>query len=210
MLSYYVEPGYYDSGLVEDHGAVVNNYLKYITSNHHDRPNFAAMILALTQPAVDLIESTVIANYNYDLDVATGVQLDAIGKWIGISRNIAVPVAGVFFAFDTAGVGFDQGTWFGPGNSATGVTVLDDVSYRTLLRAKIGANHWDGTANSLLGILRDAFVGTTASFAVEDTQDMAMNIKYTSAGLSSVQIALLTGNYLIPKPAGVKVNYISM
>ncbi|MGC7970039.1 DUF2612 domain-containing protein, partial [Salmonella enterica] len=70
--------------------------------------------------------------FDFDLDQAIGVQLDAVGEWVGISRNITVPLAGVYFSFDIAGLGFDQGVWKGPFDPDTGLTTLDDDTYRLL------------------------------------------------------------------------------
>ncbi|WP_279386599.1 anti-CBASS protein Acb1 family protein [Sodalis glossinidius] len=66
-------------------------------------------------------------------------------KMIGLSRYVKTPITGVYFALDTDRVGFDQGSWKRRFDADSGFTELDDETYRAILRAKIRANHWDGT-----------------------------------------------------------------
>jgi hypothetical protein len=84
----------------------------------------------------------------FDLDQAAGDQLDIIGLWVGVGRRVKTPPIGVYFSLDIVSVGFDQGVWQGPFDPSMGITLLDDDTYRLLIRAKIGANHWDGTLAS--------------------------------------------------------------
>lgn len=54
-------------------------------------------------------------------------------------------------------LGFNQGIWKRPFDPDTGLTVLDDDTYRLVIRANIGANHWDGTLESTAAILNSIF-----------------------------------------------------
>src|SRR5690348_17170401 len=106
--------------------AQVSDYTGLITSEHADKPKFMAMVAAVAQCAVDqmtLLQSMPTA---FDLDAAVGVQLDAVGIWVGLNRNIAVPIDNVYFSWDTAGVGWDQGVWKQPGDPDNGITRMDD------------------------------------------------------------------------------------
>lgn len=137
------------------------DYTGLITSEHNQKPKFMATVTALAGSYADLINSLQSMPTVFDLDAAVGVQLDAVGLWVGITRNIDVPLTGVYFSLDTAGVGLDQGVWMGPFDPSTGVTALDDDTYRLLIRARIAANHWDGTlagSAALLGIIFGANV----------------------------------------------------
>jgi len=106
----------------------------------------------------------------------------------------------------TPAVGFDQGNWKGPFDPDTGLTLLDDDSYRLVLRAKIGANHWDGTLESSKAVLDSIFGGSTFVF-IQDNQDMSMTIGIAGTVPSAVFLALLAGGYIPLKPEGVRVNY---
>ncbi|MCY1516756.1 hypothetical protein D9M68_514060 [compost metagenome] len=104
-------------------------------------------------------------------------------------------------------MGFNQGSWKGPFDPETGLTLLDDDTYRLVLRAKIGANHWDGTLESSAAILNSIFNGDTYVF-IQDNQDMSMTIGVAGTVPSAVFLALLEGGYIPLKPEGVRVNYV--
>ena len=86
----------------------------------------------------------------------------------------------------------DQGVWQGPFDPDNGLTVLDDDTYRLLLRAKIGANHWDGTLETSAAILNQIFQGGT-HVLIEDNGDMSVDIGVAGAPPSALFLALLTG-----------------
>ncbi|KVZ79915.1 DUF2612 domain-containing protein [Burkholderia ubonensis] len=186
--------------------ADLNDYTALITSEHRDKPRFAAMVAAVVQPLVDQMNLLASMPGKFDLDVAVGDQLDTVGRWVGVSRRIRTPLTGIYFSFDTAGLGFDQGIWKGPFDPDTGLTLLDDDTYRLVIRAKIGANHWDGTLEQSAAILNSIFGADTHVF-IEDHQDMSMTIGISGKVPSAVFLALLAGGYIPLKPEGVRVNY---
>jgi len=65
-----------------------STYLSLITSEHRDKPLFMALIAALVQGSVD--QQYVLSTFSslFDLDLAVGDQLDKLGAWIGVSRNL--------------------------------------------------------------------------------------------------------------------------
>jgi hypothetical protein len=136
---------------------------------------------------------------------AVGVQLDAVGLWVGQSRSLAMPLTDVYFTFDTEGLGFDQGAWQGPYDPATGLVSLADDAYRTLLRAKIAANHWDGGIPDAYAVWGIVFAGTGLSIAIQDYENMSMGFALMDAAPDAVTLALLTGGYLDLRPAGVRL-----
>ncbi|MEN8511956.1 DUF2612 domain-containing protein [Burkholderia sp. RS02] len=186
--------------------AALIDYTSLITSEHRDLPRFAAVLGALVQPLVDQMNVLQGMPGKFDLDDAVGVQLDDVGLWVGVSRKIRTPLTGIYFSFDIAGLGFDQGIWKGPFDPDTGLTVLDDDTYRLVIRAKIGANHWDGTLESSAAILNSIF-GADTHVLIEDHQDMSMTIGISGKVPSAVFLALLAGGYIPLKPEGVRVSY---
>ncbi|KWH34218.1 hypothetical protein WL99_06380 [Burkholderia cepacia] len=184
----------------------LTEYTALITSEHSDKPRFMATVEALVQPFVDQMGVLQSMPGRFDLDNAVGVQLDDVGLWVGVSRKIRTPLTGVYFSFDIAGLGFDQGTWKGPFDPDSGLTVLDDDTYRLVIRAKIGANHWDGTLEQSAAILNSIFDADTHVF-IEDHQDMSMTIGIAGKVPPATFLALLSGGYIPLKPEGVRVNY---
>lgn len=184
-----------------------DKYLGLITALHRDKPKFSAMISVVSQSFVDaqVVFSSLVPGF--DLDLAVGVQLDAVGLWVGIARHVRTPLEGVYFSFDVAGLGFDEGVWKGPFDPDSGVTTLDDDTYRLLIRAKIGANHWDGTLEGSARILNLIFGGTGTYVFIQDNGDMSIDIGVAGVRPTAIFLALLTGGYIPIKPEGVRVNY---
>ena len=49
----------------------------------------------------------------FDLDTAIGRQLDAVGVRVGRTRHLHTPLEGVYFSWNTEGVGWNEGIWKG-------------------------------------------------------------------------------------------------
>lgn len=187
--------------------AGVAEYQALITSEHADKPKFAATVGLLVSAFSD--EQNVVsplADVLTDLDTAVGAQLDILGKWIGLSRQVRIPITGVFFSWDTAGLGWDQGQILGPYDDGNQVVRLDDATYRQLLRAQIGANTWDGTITEFQAIMDQVFAGTGTRVTMEDLQDMSINILVTGATPPALLLALIVRGYLAVKPVTVRIN----
>ncbi|WP_281659630.1 DUF2612 domain-containing protein [Microvirgula aerodenitrificans] len=186
--------------------ASVDDYTGLISGYHRGRPRFTAMVAAVSAAFVDQTNTAALMKEIFDLDKAVGDQLDAVGVRVGIYRRVNTPLAGVYFSFDVDGLGFDQGVWKGPFDPDSGVTILDDETYRLLIRAKIGANQWDGTVENSRRILELIFNGASHVY-VQDNQDMTMTIGVSGQPPSALFMALLTGGYIPVKPEGVRVDY---
>lgn len=208
-------------------------YLDLVTSEHRSKPNFIASLKAVVQPFADQLDVLASVAPAFDIDAAVGVQLDAVGLWVGRSRNLRLAITGVYFALDTDGVGFDQGAWKGPFDPSTGLVALPDDSYRVLLKATVAANQWDGTIPSAYAIWDSLFGGSvspisfegagpvtfvgggpisftsepaTTGILIQDNGDMTMLFALTGQTPDAITLALLTGGYLALKPAGVHID----
>lgn len=186
--------------------ATVSDYSGLITSQHRDKPKFRAMVEAVAGCFAGATNAAASLSDLFDLDKAVGKQLDIVGEWVGLSRYISTPLA-VYFSFGVDGLGFGQGSWKGPYDPDQGLTRLDDETYRTMLRAKIAANSWDGTMPTLQDLLDQVFVDTsTLAFAV-DNQDMTMKVCFSGTHPSAVLSSLFANGYLPIKPGGVRLTY---
>lgn len=186
--------------------ADLDDYTALITSEHRPAPRFIGMAEMLAAPLVDLMNALGGMPAQFDLDSAVGDQLDIVGEWIGLSRNVSTPLSGIYFSFDVDGLGFDQGTWKGPFDPDTGLVALDDATYLMTLRAKIAANHWDGTPDAAADIL-DALAPPGTLIFLEDHCDMSITISLAGMQPSALYLALLKQGLLSLKPEGVRVSY---
>lgn len=145
----------------------------------------------------------------FDVDYAVGNQLDIIGLWVGVSRFIRSPITGIYFEWgSTASVGWSNGIWQGEFSPTSGLTSLPDDIYRTLIRAKIAANSWNGTIDGAYDIWETIF--TNNIIVIQDNQDMSIVIAIVGETVDSLTTALITGGYIQLKPEGVKVDYYAI
>lgn len=194
----------WDINLGPSLGSILS-WMALITSEHASKPKFTSMVAATLQPLADNIAVLQSIPGLYDIDKAVGVQLDTDGEWVGISRNITIPLTGVFFSWATAGLGWDEGNWI-PNIGATQLTSLPDPQYRTLLYAKIAANHWDGTIPGAYAVFNTIFAGTGYGVLIQDLQHMHMVMALTGPIPDAVTASLFTNGYFNLKPAGVQID----
>lgn len=184
--------------------ADITQYTDLVTSEHQ-KPNFLAAVAALVQPFADLSLSQSEFPVDFDLDAAVGAQLDIVGQWVGVTRYVQTPLTGVYFSFDDASLGFDQGTWLGPYDPTTGQTVLADDAFRNLIRAAIVANSWDGSLQQAVDVWNLIFGAVGYQILVQDNNDMTMIYGLMGSIPDAVTYALFTQGYFDMRPAGVDI-----
>ncbi|AWQ18489.1 DUF2612 domain-containing protein [Pantoea ananatis] len=192
----------------------MSRYTNLITNYHRTKPLFTQHVDLSTRPLTDTGSAMDGLLTAFDIDQAMGVQLDTLGEWIGRSRTVAIPISGVYFSFDTDGLGWDQGVWQGPYDPDSGYTRLSDETYRIILKAKIAINNWDGTNGSLKGILDNALAGSDLTMQIVDGQDMTIGLwVFPEKDISLVSrelIAAIRQGYLTVKAAGVYAGSIQI
>lgn len=181
-----------------------NAYTSLITSQHR-KPRFSALVRALTNPALEVQAMLETVRAAFALDDAVGTQLDATGLWVGRTRRLALPLEGVFFGWNEPDLGWQQAAWRGLYDSTTTMASLPDAVYRTLLRAKVVANTWDGTIPDAYRAWDTAFAGEGGVVLVQDNYDMSFTIALVGMDPDAVTTALLSSGYLPLKPEGVRI-----
>ena len=156
-------------------------YLNLIPSEHRLSPNFINWLTFGIQKLQDDNSSALDIINAFDLDTATGTQLDIIGTLVGISRQLD----------------------FQPRSDIS--SVLDDVYYRLLLRARIVWNQWKGTIKELYEAWQVIF--PAGNLLIMDNQDMSMDI-VVSGNFSVMERELINNGLIVPKSEGVRINYI--
>jgi hypothetical protein len=142
----------------------------------------------------------------YDVDTATGAQLDTVGKLVGASRQLTTPLTGVYFALDTPGVGFDTGVWLGPYDSVTGLTSLPDEFYRLLIRSRILHNHWDGSKGQFYALAEIIFGPSGYTYFIDDHADLTISIGLLGpTNPPPILTALLNSGALDVKPVTIQI-----
>ena len=158
----------------------IGYYLGLVSSEYVNSPKFKKLLYVLLRKFDDVTTAMVKLDTALDLDSAVGAQLDQLGAIVGANRTVG----------------------FQPSNGVS--PVLDDVTYRLYIKAKIANNQWTGTLDSLYGIWKRLF--PDGNIVIEDNQNMTATIVLTGAFTSILQ-DLITNGYIIPRPQGVLYNY---
>ncbi|MBS9436900.1 DUF2612 domain-containing protein [Photorhabdus noenieputensis] len=185
----------------------MNKYMKLIPAYHMEGKKYVRMLEAVTDIFNQNGLTTDLLISSFDLDKAVGKQLDIIGEWVGRNRMIQTPIESYYFSFDIADLGFDSGIWKGRFDSDKSYIKLDDDNYRVVIKAKIGANNWDGTAESFNNILSFIHSNNGLSVSFEDNLDMSFTVTIKGKSISTITKEIIHQGYLSLKPMGITVNY---
>ena len=134
---------------------------------------------ALLGPLQDAADCADLLYEDFDLETAVGDQLDTLGAILGINRTVS----------------------FEPTDASP---ILNDETYRIVLKAKIVRNHWNGQIGTLKAAWDILFPGQ--ALLITDNQDMTMDVMIIGDFTTLIQ-DLITNGYIVPKPQGVETNY---
>ncbi len=185
--------------------------LSRVAKQFQNSPKFLAYLTALLQMN-ETVETLLQSMYELpDIDAMSGVNLDVIGRIVGISRVIPNAIELVYFGFD----GFADQTVFGElgqdgigsrlydlGDPIAESTSLGDVEYRLLLKAKIKKNVSHATGEDIENVL--SFVFGAPIVNVDDYGGMNIGLSIGQQ-LTQLEQAILTQIDLLPRPACVLI-----
>lgn len=181
------------------------SYLPLIPGGNRNKPKFVATVELLTGALSSICQTLQDMPRMFDIDHAVGEQLDMVGEWVGFSRRVSVPLTGVFFSWNTPGLGWNEGSWKGPFEASDGTVLLDDATYRTFLKIRIWTNYWHGDQGSAVAWAQAVVSGYFgATVTLLDNQNMTANL-YVSGSPSAVVSALINQGFFPPRPLGVVV-----
>jgi len=183
----------------------LTDYLNLLTSQYRDKTKINQAVDLLVDPLVRLQELLASLPDEFDVDQAVGVQLDAVGEWVGISRDIDVPITDFYFEWDgTAAEGWDAGTWADDTVTGTTTVSLTDDSYRLAIKLRIASNKSDGSLQGIYDIIEETFDGDLIVL-IKDNQDMSVEIKVIGE-LSTQDQAVIENEMEFLIPMGVLIN----
>lgn len=183
---------------------MATDYTTLITNQHAAAPRFVATVALLAGSIGAVADVAASLRTEFDVDTAIGAQLDAVGKWVGISRHQVLPITGAFFSWNTPGLGWNQANWKGVDDPDEGITSLDDETYRAVIKAKIGSNYWSGTADDLRLIGQTALLSVGVQAFILDNMDMSTTV-YVLGGPTAVMVQMIQRGVTPPKTAGVRI-----
>lgn len=184
--------------------------LERIALQYQESPRFIAYIKALMAQPNEIEGVFWDVEEISDIALAEGVNLDVIGAIVGMPRIVKDVLFVSFFGFDdqlaTLPYGDEGlinigGRFRDEEEPHTGSSVLSDIEYRMLIRAKIVKNHSKGTVDDVTSALSFIFGG--APTVVDDIGGMSFGIAI-GRGVTLTEIALLDQD-ILPRPAGVRI-----
>ena len=156
------------------------HYLSLVTPEHADKPKYMSMLRNTFKYTDDIFALAVDLDDKFDVDQAEGAQLDVVSEFVGVNRQVAYdPYAGVS-------------------------SILNDHLFRTILKAKICQNMWQGGIDELTEKWADVLPEYV--LGIKDNMDMTMDV-YMVGPTEPLLTELLQKGYIVPKPGGVRVNY---
>ena len=158
--------------------ALLDNYLKLITSQHRDKPKYMAMVTALLRPSDDIFALAATMNDEFDVMLATGVQEDVVGTLVGANRTLD----------------FQPDKGLDP--------VLDNAAYRMLLQAKIAQNMWKGGIMDLRDLWATIFGN---GIILQDNQNMTIDVVVIGNSFDQIVRNMIQRGLIVPKPQSVKL-----
>lgn len=182
-------------------------YLSLIPSQYANKPKFRKYIEVCLRKIEEIYSVGVFWDSEFNIDFAVGKQLDIIGDIVGRSRYLQIDIVDVYFTWDNEGLGWEKGVWRAPYDPLTGLSRISDDIYRTVLKAKIVANQWDGTTNGIYHVYDQVFESQGTKVIVQDNQDMSMAVGIVGLETNPLNVTLLRLGYLFIKPTGVRINY---
>lgn len=188
----------------------IDEYLNLIPAQHRQKPRYMATVEALIRPLCEVDDLLREMRTVFDPDTAIGAQLDAVGVRVGRSRNLRSPLEGVYFSWNTEGVGWGEGVWKGSYDPEAGLISLPDDIYRLLLKAKVAANRWDGTTPGAYEAWEIAFSDMGSTILIQDNQDMSMAVGIAGMPPNAALEQLLLQNYVPLKPEGVRIKWYAV
>lgn len=156
-------------------------YLNLFSSEYRNSPKLNALAYALLKKYDDISLCQVQMDMAFDVDIAVGVQLDAVGLIVGVTRNLPFQPTG--------------------GLSPT----LNDADFRIYVKAKAAQNTWDGTIDSLQTIWQMLFPG--GIITIGDNQNMTATIFLTGT-FTPIMEQIIENGLIVPRPEGVLYQYI--
>lgn len=189
-----------------------NEYTDLIAGYHVGKDKFQQWVFTLTEPLRIARERLAALRDDFDVDKAVGPQLDAIGVRVGVSRSLPMTLTDVYFALDDVdGIGLDLGVWKGTYDPVDGTTTLDDEIYRSVIKAKIAQNHWDGTRGTLPDFLSEVlgYFGQPAKILdLEDLDTMHVVLHLTKATTPPIVWELFSRRIIDVTAAGVSMDLV--
>lgn len=156
---------------------VIDYYVNLLIMQYHNKPKAQNTIFALVEPVVMNLLPQQVMN-GYDIGTASGVQLDVLGEYTGVTR-----------------------TGVGPNGQIT----LDDSDFTRFIQLAIVNNSNNSTLFAIQELLHTYF---DQEIIVFDHMNMRMSYFVASDSVDSDLATLFVVEGKLPKPLGVQLSSV--
>lgn len=153
---------------------LVKHYSSLMVLQYKQKPKASATIEALVEPAI-MDQLPVEVNNSFDVDSAVGVQLDILGKYVGVVRS-----------------GYSSGKFI----------LLEDDEFRQFIKLAIIKNQSHSDLKTIQDLIYKFFPGNIIVF---DYLGMRIGYYFDISIGSQDLVRLFVAEDLIPKPMGVSL-----
>ena len=190
---------------------MAQDYTELITSLHNQQPNYVGMVGAVSAAWGEIGDFEKTLALAFDLDTASGAQLDAVGAWAGQSRLIPGVLLVEYFGFDdnVAALTYGEegnaalgGRFYNEGEPIVATSLLADPEYRLVIRGRIVKNHAKGKTSDFVNAINFMFKSISL---IDDVQgNMTIGV-YIGRKINLVERAIILNLDILPRPAGVRI-----
>jgi len=188
----------------------VRNWDQTVLSQYANSPRVCSLIDKFNSYVdpdadVELFFDTV-----WNVDTATGYGLDVLGRRVGITRTVQIPL-GIYAGFESAlpnALPFGVGTLYSGQALTTPYDVTDDAVFRRMVLACAATNLTDGSTGAINAILMELFPGRGRAYAREEPQPnwRVATFREQEYGLGFGQAPF--GDYLGLKPSMMTITLV--
>lgn len=189
--------------------AETKTYSSLITSQHRSQPKFIKSVETTINAYVDCLNCINSLNEKFDIETATGDQLQIIADWVGAVNSIPNSVPIPFFGFagqpaslpwrETTDASYESGYWRDSGMSGYSALKMSSQLFRKVVKAKTLLNNTDCTEKSAKDIISMVL---DKKFKFKDNQDMTITFSFLES-YETYEIELV--KLMFPVPSGVKL-----
>lgn len=120
---------------------IVQEGLKKMLSVTADKCVLRQFFAAFLRQVQELYDAALAVEQQRTIETSQGVNLDALGRIVGVQRIAETYSEESWFIFDVEGNGFDQMPWWVTGGSLNVEGVVSDEEYRNLIKYRVIKNH---------------------------------------------------------------------
>lgn len=179
---------------------------KFLIWQYRGKPRAARTIDLLQTEASRSFKTALELARVLDINVATGDNLDLVGKHVGISRTVSEFIDRGYFGFsgNINANAFNYGVFYRFNNALMDPVQLTDEEYKFFIIAKAMKNYQLPTIDNITDSAK-YLLGN--SVVVIDNYDMTMNLIFPSKNVSQLILHAILNMDILRRPVGVMYRF---